>query len=166
MQNFIKKIGNNFEEFICSIMLGYIAISLNIEVFSRYILNSPSAYTDEVSRILMICIVFLGTSLAIKKKRHVVIDVLPNLSIKASFIINIIADGIFIIFCSLFIFTTLRAVSFHKMLGTTTDGLGLSFWILLSILPFSFSISIIRLIQSITESYKEFIVITKPGEQK
>lgn len=149
MKTILKALDKNFEEYCCAVMLGYIAISLNIEVVARYIFTAPSAYTDEIARILMTSIVFLGTSLAIKQDRHVIIEVLPKLSLKNSFIINILSNIIFIIFCIIFIVVTMRAISFHKMLSTTTAGLGLPYWVVLSILPFSFFLSIFRLLQKI-----------------
>ncbi len=158
MKSFWQKLDSYFEEFCCAAMLGYIAISLNVEVIARYVFNSPSAYTDEIARILMTGIVFLGTSLAIKQERHVIIDLFPDLSKKQSLILNLISNIIFIIFCVIFIFVAGRAVFFHKMLGTNTEGLGLPYWMVLLMLPVSFSLSILRLCQKIyflIKNYRE-----------
>lgn len=154
MKKILRFLDDNLEKTLCALMLGYVAVSLNVEIFARYILNSPTAFTDEIARIFMICIVFLGTSLAVKTRSHVVIDVLPKLSPKASVAVNITADSIFIIFCFIFIASSFRAVSFHKMLKTSTDGLGLPYWILLSVMPLSFMLTILRLGQSIALSWK------------
>lgn len=148
-------LNENLEKVLCALMLGYLAVSLNVEIFARYVLNSPTSATDEIARILMICIVFLGTSLAVKTRSHVVIDILPNLPPKVSIMIAIFADVVFIAFCIIFILSSFRAVGFHKMLNTSTDGLGLPYWILLSVMPISFVLTIVRLIQAIALSVKK-----------
>lgn len=147
----LKFLEGHFEEMICACMMGYLALSLNIEIFARYVLNSPTAVTDEVARILMIGIVFLGTSLAVRTKSHVVIDLLADLPKKSSLMVSIASHLIFMVFSGMMVIASLQTVGFHKMLKTSTDGLGLPFWVLLSVIPFSFLLTILRLIQSIVE---------------
>lgn len=156
MLKIFRVIENRFEEFLCSCMLGYIAITLNAEVFFRYVLNSPSAYTDEVSRTLMIFIVFIGVPWAVKNDRHVIIDILPTTEswAKKRLVIEILSKIIFIGFCIAFIMASYRASLFHHMLGSTTEGLGLPYWILFGMLPLIFSLTILRLIQSISRSIR------------
>ncbi|MBJ7556608.1 TRAP transporter small permease [Marinomonas spartinae] len=147
----IKLIEKHFEEFLCSLMLGYIMVSLNIEVFNRYVLNSPSAYTDEAARLLMIMIVFLGVPWAVKLDKHVIIDLIP-VSEKwrtRRRVIALISHLIFITFSICFIFASIHAAEFHHMLGTVTEGMEIPYWIPLSILPAIFGLTIIRLLQRI-----------------
>jgi len=138
-----------FEEFLCSIMLCYIAVSLNIEVFNRYFLNSPSAYTDEIARTLMIILIFLGVPWAVKSNKHVIIDLIPTSNKWQSkrFIIELISHCIFIIFSVFFSMSAYRAAEFHHMLGSMTEGLGIPYWLLLGSLPVIFTLTIVRLLQ-------------------
>ena len=140
-----------FEEFLCSLMLGYIAISLNIEVFNRYFLNSPSAYTDEIARTLMIMLIFLGVPWAVKSNKHVIIDLIPTTKAWQSkrVVIELISHIIFIIFSIFFALAAYRAAEFHHMLGSTTEGLGIPYWLLLGSLPGIFVLTIVRLLQRI-----------------
>lgn len=140
-----------FEEFLCSIMIGYIAISLNIEVFNRYFLNSPSAYTDEIARTLMIMLIFLGVPWAVKLNKHVVIDLIPTSEKWRSrrVYIELISHLIFIVFSILFALASYRAAEFHHMLGSVTEGLGLPYWLLLGTLPGVFVLTVFRLLQRI-----------------
>lgn len=132
-------------------MLAYIAVSLNIEVFNRYFLNSPSAYTDEIARTMMIMLIFLGVPWAVKSNRHVVIDLIPTTKKWQTkrIYIELISHIIFIVFCILFALAAYRAAEFHHMLGSVTEGLGLPYWLLLGILPGIFILTIIRLLQRI-----------------
>ncbi len=140
-----------FEEFLCSLMLGYIAISLNIEVFNRYFLNSPSAYTDEIARTLMIMLIFLGVPWAVKSNKHVIIDLIPTTKAWQSkrVVIEFISHIIFIVFSILFALAAYRAAEFHHMLGSTTEGLRIPYWLLLGSLPGIFILTIVRLLQRI-----------------
>lgn len=150
----IKLLERNFEEVLCSLMIGYIAVALNIEVFNRYILFSPSAYTDEVVRMLMLFIVFIGVPWAVKQDRHIVIDLWPqDLSPKKQFMLNIASNGFFLIFAIVFSLAAIEAVEFHKMLESRTEALGFEYWIQLSVLPFSFILTCVRLIQKIYLSW-------------
>ncbi|ANG64641.1 hypothetical protein A8C75_20615 [Marinobacterium aestuarii] len=157
MLKILRVIEDRFEEFLCSCMLGYIAITLNAEVFFRYILNSPSAYTDEVSRTLMIFIVFIGVPWAVKSDRHVIIDILPTTAswAKKRLVIEILSKILFIGFCVAFIMASYRASLFHRMLGSTTEGLGIPYWILFGMMPLIFSLTIVRLVQSIARSIRK-----------
>lgn len=151
MYKLIKIIDQYFEEVLCSGMLAYIAVSLNAEVFNRYFLNSPSAFTDEIARTLMIMLVFLGVPWAVKLNKHVIIDLIPTTAKwqKKRFYIEFISHSIFILFCTLFISASYRAAEFHHMLGSITEGLGLPYWLLLGALPGIFTLTIFRLLQRI-----------------
>ncbi|MGI9273254.1 MAG: TRAP transporter small permease [Endozoicomonas sp.] len=157
MIKLLKLLNHRFEEFLCSLMLGYIAVSLNIEVFNRYVLNSPSAYTDEIARTLMIFIVFLGVPWAVKLDRHVIIDLLsPDVSPKLRLTFQLFSKTLFIVFCVLFSHAAVRAAEFHHMLDSVTEGLRLPLWLLLGILPFSFGLTVIRLIQSMHQCIRQY----------
>ena len=153
----IKKIDQHFEEFFCSLMLGYIAISLNIEVLNRYVFMSPSAFTDEIARMLMLFIVFLGVPWAVKMNRHIIIDLWPqDISAAKKLCLDVISNILFLIFAYLFTQAALEAVDFHKMLGTKTEALGFEYWIQLSMLPFAFGLTCIRIIQKIISAVMDY----------
>lgn len=151
MLKLIKILDQYFEEVLCSTMLGYIAITLNIEIFNRYFLNSPSAYTDEIARTLMIMLVFLGVPWAVKLNRHVIIDLIPHSSAWQTrrMFIELISHVIFIVFCGYFITASYRAADFYQMLGAITEGLGIPYVYLLGALPWIFGLTIFRLLQRI-----------------
>ncbi|WP_207902605.1 TRAP transporter small permease [Reinekea marinisedimentorum] len=48
------------------------------QVFSRYILNDPSSFTDELSRYTMIWLGLLGASYLFGKNAHLAITLLPS----------------------------------------------------------------------------------------
>ncbi len=60
------------------ILLGILVINVLWQVFSRYLLKSPSSFTDELARYLLIWVGILGASYAAGKKLHLAIDIIPS----------------------------------------------------------------------------------------
>ncbi len=74
------KIRNRIDKILASALIFIMSVMvLNVlwQVFSRYVLNSPSSFTDELARYLMIWIGVLGAAYVSGRNMHVAIDVLP-----------------------------------------------------------------------------------------
>ena len=79
-------------------------INVTWQVFSRYILNAPSPYTEELTRYLMIWIGLLGAAYVSGKNAHISIDLFKDkFSKKKQNRINFFSD-VLIIFFSFFCF--------------------------------------------------------------
>lgn len=50
------------------------------QVFSRYVLESPSTVTDEMARFLFIWVALLGGAYTLGQRRHLAIDLLPQVT--------------------------------------------------------------------------------------
>ncbi len=86
----------NFLVIIMSIMV----INVLWQVASRFIVGSPSSFTDELARYLMIWIGILGAAYVSGQNMHVAIDVLPSrLSSKAQRRLKLIVKVLIILFC-------------------------------------------------------------------
>ncbi|SNZ00055.1 TRAP transporter small permease [Flagellimonas pacifica] len=61
------------------------AMVLNVlwQVFTRFVIGTPSSFTDELARYLMIWVGILGAAYTAGKDMHVAIDVLPQRFSKA-----------------------------------------------------------------------------------
>lgn len=57
--------------FICIALTGIMTVAVIAGVFFRFVLNAPLAWSEELSRYLMIAITMLASSLAIRERRHV-----------------------------------------------------------------------------------------------
>lgn len=81
LSKFFKYYDSLIEKAI-SILLGFMIISLFAQVVSRYLLNFPIMWTDEIGRYTYIWIVYLGSAVAFKKGNHLIVDVftqkMPN----------------------------------------------------------------------------------------
>ncbi len=72
----------NLISIVSNLSLVFMFVIVMIGVFSRYIMSSPLFWTDELSRYLMIFMVFLGGTLSFRAKKHpsltFLIDKLPT----------------------------------------------------------------------------------------
>jgi TRAP-type C4-dicarboxylate transport system permease small subunit len=64
---------NMLEWIVGSLLLVIVLITL-WQVFSRYLLNSPLAWSDEVAQLLLVWAAFLGSAVGIKRNAHLRID--------------------------------------------------------------------------------------------
>lgn len=83
---------------LCIGLSSFLVCCVVWQVLSRYILNTPSTYTDEIARFLFIWVGLMGAAYALGQKKHLAIDLLvsklENSPIKQSrlqLLINIIS---------------------------------------------------------------------------
>ncbi|MBU7592656.1 TRAP transporter small permease [Metabacillus halosaccharovorans] len=74
----IKKIFDPIDDIIATLALAVIISLTVINVFLRFVLNSPVAWAEEVSVGLFIWLVFVGMSSAMKRDKHIGVDYFVN----------------------------------------------------------------------------------------
>jgi TRAP-type C4-dicarboxylate transport system permease small subunit len=85
---------------ILILIMGVMVVNVLWQVFSRYFLGSPSSFTDELARYLMIWIGILGAAYVSGKNMHIAIDVIPSrLNPKARKKLKLLVRGCIILFC-------------------------------------------------------------------
>ena len=72
-----KRIDNILSKLLVIIM-GAMVINVLWQVFTRFVMGTPSSFTDELARYLMIWLGILGAAYVSGKNMHVAIDVLPK----------------------------------------------------------------------------------------
>lgn len=65
-------------EYLLVAIMGILVLDVLWQVISRYLLKSPSSFTDELARFLLIWLGILGAAYATGQKMHLAIDVLIN----------------------------------------------------------------------------------------
>lgn len=75
--NLKNKIDGLLEKFLI-IILSLLVLDVLWQVLSRYILASPSSFTDELARLFLIWIGILGSAYVTGKKMHLAIDFFIN----------------------------------------------------------------------------------------
>ncbi|HLV63511.1 TRAP transporter small permease [Galbibacter sp.] len=121
------------------IIMALMVINVLWQVFTRYLTGSPSSFTDELSRYLMIWLGILGAAYVSGKNMHVAIDYLPSkLKEKprkrlATFVHIIVL--LFALFA--LVIGGLRLVYISFTLGQTTPALGMPLAVVYLVLPLS-----------------------------
>ncbi|MFV0248773.1 MAG: TRAP transporter small permease [Tenacibaculum sp.] len=72
----LRKHINKCVEKILVVIMAFMVINVIWQVFSRYILNSPSSFTDELARYLMIWLGVMGAAYLSGRNAHVAIDII------------------------------------------------------------------------------------------
>ena len=66
--------GIHIEDYLLLIVFWVLGIIVFAQFFSRYVFNSSLAWTEEIARYLLICVTFLGSATAVRKKAHLFIE--------------------------------------------------------------------------------------------
>ncbi|MGR6980404.1 TRAP transporter small permease [Testudinibacter sp. P27/CKL/0425] len=75
MAKFISTIDKTLSA-LCVTLSVFLVVCVVWQVFSRYVLNQPSTYTDEIARFLFIWVGLIGAAYALGQKKHLAIDLL------------------------------------------------------------------------------------------
>lgn len=62
--------------FLC--IAGFVTLSFT-QVFFRFVLNNSITWSEEMCRYLFVWMVFLGSGIGLLHRRHITIDIVPNL---------------------------------------------------------------------------------------
>jgi len=60
------------------LLMGIMVLNVSWQVFSRYVLQNPSSFTDELSRYMLIWLGMLGAAYVAGQDQHLAIDILPQ----------------------------------------------------------------------------------------
>jgi len=95
----VKKQLDNILSKIVIFIMAFMVTNVLWQVFSRFVMKSPSSFTEELARYLLIWLGILGVSYATGQKLHLAIDLLPT-KLKGSrkLFLNIIIELCILIF--------------------------------------------------------------------
>ncbi|MFT9846071.1 TRAP transporter small permease [Aneurinibacillus sp. REN35] len=145
---------------ILALMLGVMSILIIVQVMSRFVIHFPLTWSEEVSRYLMVYIVFVGASLAMRHNKLISIELLPELlSESKRKIVTIIVMLISIIF---FIILFKQGIDILDHAKTQSSaGLGISMAIPYAAIPIG---SFLLALNSVAAIFDEFT--PKEGGEK
>ncbi len=66
------------EDVLGTVALGTILIVMGAQIVLRYIFNDSLIWSDEISRYLLIALVFLGAATAVRQQEHIVINLIDG----------------------------------------------------------------------------------------
>ena len=64
-----------FEDWVAFGFFWVLALTVFYQFFTRYALNDSAGWTEEIARYLLICVVFVGAAVSIRKNTHIHVDI-------------------------------------------------------------------------------------------
>ena len=89
----------------CAVLLTFMTVLVLIQVFSRYVLNSPLAFTEELVRYSLIWTGFIGAAYAFSTREHMSLTLVRDkFTGKTHTALLVVIDGL-ILLMAIFVFT-------------------------------------------------------------
>ncbi len=102
MTTAIRRILNLSLGWLLAVMMAVAALNVLLQVFTRYVLNNPVSFTEEVARYLLVWISLLGAAYAAGNKAHLAIDLLSTkLTGTPGRILDTVVNALIIVFALL-----------------------------------------------------------------
>ena len=130
--------------YILALIMGVMVINVLWQVFTRFVMGSPSSFTDELARYLMIWVGVLGAAYISGRRMHVAIDLLPmRLNKEKQVKLKIFVNCIIILFClAALVVGGLRLVYITYILDQHSPALQIPLAVVYLIIPISGSLII------------------------
>jgi TRAP-type C4-dicarboxylate transport system permease small subunit len=148
----MKLIGyvEKIQKYLCILLLVGIVVGTILQVFSRYVLQNPYMWTEELARTLGIWLVMIGAGVVLKNDDHVGFDLVPE---KFQSLRRIFTAFVVLAFSILVIKPAYA--HFHIALGRLSSAMQIPLWILYAAMPAGilnlFFWSLITLLDEIAE---------------
>ena len=147
MKKFLQKY-DNFEEYLLIGSLVFNVLLIFSQIFMRTIFNYSLSWTEELSRYIFIWQTWLGTSIALKYKQHIRVEILINIFKKAKNkkILEISVNLIWIAFSIFLLYAGTLLCKSMIARNVLSSGMRIPLVFVYSCLPISSLIVLIRLI--------------------
>ena len=152
----------HFDFALSGLSLTALIILTTLGVISRYFLNSPIAWLEEVQMMLIVWTTFMGGSVAVRMKGHVAIEVIVELFPKV--VQRVLSMIVFVFVIIVLVVVAMQGMNLIQQLASTnrvTSMLHIPYAIIYSAMPIGCVMMIVNLI--LTEGREIF---RPAGEQK
>ena len=156
---------NNGIKVLTVFFLGVLTVIVPIEVFLRYLFGKSLYITEDLTRYLMVWVVFLASSLALREGSHASIEILVNRSKgRARGWFNLVSQGLLLTFLIFLIVQGIIALTYQMEQIIPTLEIPI-FWFYLAI-PVGSMLMILNLLPKIWESLKVILGKAEVEEPK
>jgi TRAP-type C4-dicarboxylate transport system permease small subunit len=135
----IRQIIDKTLEWVLVFFMSILVLDVLWQVISRYVMNSPSSFTDELAGFLLIWVGLLGATYVAGKREHLAIDLmLQRSSPKKKYILEMIISTVIILFAiTVMIVGGIWLVYTRFYLSVKSAALGLPLGVVYLVLPVS-----------------------------
>ena len=166
MKKVLKAFDEHFEEYLMNFCLWGLVFLMTLQIFCRYVLNSPLSWTDEVSRYLFVWFTFMGVSYCTLTDNHIRIDILETLVPKLKKPFMFIGDAMVLAFALYMYIPSWKQLLDLKARKVTSPALMIPMWIVYLSLFLALTLVTIRLIEKYIRYFtgKQYILTKGPME--
>jgi TRAP-type C4-dicarboxylate transport system permease small subunit len=144
------KVLEKAEDSIVILSVALALILCCIQVIARYVFNYPLSWPEELGRYLIILIVYVGASIALRKKSHIAVDIIPTFFPSSRNILAYLATISGIVFSLLIIIYGMKFVRSLMISGQIAITLKIPIFIVYSVLPLGGVLLLLHYILTIT----------------
>jgi len=143
------------------IIMSVMTINVLWQVFSRFVLQSPSSFTEELARYMLVWVGILGASYVAGQKMHLAIDLLPSkLTGKPKAYLEVFIETcIFIFALVVMVIGGIRLVTITLMLNQISAALQVQLGYVYSVIPLSGAFMMFYSFYFILQQFKNFKTI-------
>lgn len=147
----LKFLDEHIEEYIVVVCLGTMSVLIFAQVFLRYVMENSLSWSEELSRYLLIWMVNVGISYAVKKKTHVRITALDTvLSPPLKKALDILSNLLILGFAGTITILSFQVVTFNFRMGQMSQALEfLPIWVVYLAVPVGFALTCFRVVQNL-----------------
>lgn len=143
-------LNNKLEMCLCVALMSALALVLGFQVFMRYCMQASLSWSEECARYLFVWLVFIGISYGARMIRHIKIDagLLCFPKVMRPYVV-IFGDVLSLIFSLWVVYFGWSMVKMQLTIGQLSPAMRIPMWLVYSAPMVGFSLTSIRLVQSI-----------------
>ncbi len=138
---------------IAAILLASIMSIGILQVFCRYILNSSLQWAEEIMRYMLIWLVFIILPIAINKKKHISLEIIPQKWAIINKFLNILVNLSALVILLTIFYKSLDFIDIMRFRTAITLPISMSY--IFIIVPISLIIAILQYIKLLLENISE-----------
>lgn len=141
----INRAFEQFEKWLAIALISFIVIIVFAGTIARYVFNEPLFGADRLATYLMVWLGFIGFQIATSKLRHIEVEFLKaRVSAQTKYKMNMATSFLAAIFLVIFAIIGFKYVGRSIELADVDLVLSIPLWIIILIIPISFSIAAVR----------------------
>lgn len=161
MKRVLSALNNHFEEVIIIIAFLIMAIVMVLTVLFRFVFDIALDWTEELSRYIFIFVVYISSSLAIKQRKHVRVEIIDTiLPKKFQRPLTIFLDILWGVFTFAIAIDSIQITRENFSSGMVSPAFGIPMGWIYMMIPVTFFVMGIRIVQQI------YLNIINKGENK
>ena len=150
---------SRIENWVSTSCFVLMSIFVIVGIVLRYVLQIPNRFGEEASRYLMICGIFFGISVGVRKKAHLGIQIfVEKMPARASKIIKLIASLVTVFAYFSFTYLAFLFVMHTHRFGQTSPAMNIPMYVVYSTLLAGLGLSFIR---SIMVFFNDYFFVNK-----